>query len=363
MAISSIKKGTMVRPSGKAPGREQMTEDAVDDTFHKRYDSYVPDDDINKEVMEGRDDAPARHQIADAVSVYSLQSCPARAEAALISSKKSKAASSVTSRQSRAVTIKVDNRACNSGIQQEWHELDDDSSSAAASRHQDVTHILSGLSSLTSDCSSAVASAKSPKSIRSVFSKRSHSSVPSAASGSSRRSYPTTKSTPSVSSRQSRVIAAAEDNRSCSSGLKQDWHELGDSPSAAASLKQAEATCIISGLSSLTSDCSLEEASTSAKSRKSMRSVFSKGSRSRKSKSSKKSSIKSKLEMKVTPTIIDEEEENDDDVVDIVTHRSSNHSAEKERSSTPSNHQVLKQNDLEFWSALAVRVAMAVMRA
>jgi hypothetical protein len=666
----------MVRPSGKASGREQMlvTEDAVDDTFHKRYDSYVQDDDINKEIMEGRDDAPARYQISGAASVYSLQSCPARAESALISSKKSKTASSVTSRQSRAVTIKVDNRACNSGIQQEWNELDDDSSSAAAaSRHQDVTHILSGLSSLTSDCSSAVASSKSPKSIRSVFSKRSHSSVHSAASGSSRRPYPTTKSTPSLtsrqstsssaaasrqhdatsirsgsasptsdcssevacaksrkstpsasskkshilpsaasvssrrsysttkstpsatsrqstalavnelgdsssaavshqhdgstsirsestspakdcssevasvksrksmqsifskrsrssvpstasvsnreafpdtqscsgffvsegvsdcsseegeiilpsvssrqstavaanelagsssavasrqhdatsirsgsasptpdcslqeastsakshicipsvvstgsrsrkskasnkssinskfemklpdviaeegdnedndnkdiathhaasvssrrscptakstpSSRQSRVIAAAEDSRACSSGLKQDWHELVDSSPAAASRKQAEETCIISGLSSLTSDCSLEEASTSAKSRKSMRSFFSKGSRSRKSKSSKKSSIKSKLETKVTPTIIAEEEENDDDIVDIVTHRSSNHSAKKEPSSTSSNHQVLKQHDLEFWSALAIRVAMAVMRA
>jgi len=67
--------------------------------------------------------------------------------------------------------------------------------------------------------------------------------------------------------------------------------------------------------------------------------------------------------MKVTPTVIAEEGEKDDDVVDIVTHRSSNHSAKKERSSTSSNHQVPKQHDLEFWSALAVRVAMAVMRA
>jgi hypothetical protein len=77
--------------------------------------------------------------------------------------------------------------------------------------------------------------------------------------------------------------------------------------------------------------------------------------------------------MKLPPTImIDEEGENDDDSYMITRPsqfqnssrdvQSNKHSAKKERGST-SRNQAKKQSDLEFWSDLAVHVAMAVMRA
>ena len=278
-------KNNMVRSSRrKASGREQMVAPPVAAVAHKSYapsyrrggdpvfDTVV---DCSRHMLkerEGRDDAPAtRHKnISGTATVSSRRSCPGRSETVLASSKRSKAAPSVSSRQSRAVTVKADNTARNSGIQQKWHELGDSSSSETI-RQQPQHSTLHTTSSLTSDCSSDETYVKSRKSIRSVFSKGSHS----------------------------------------------------------------------------------------------------------KKKSTSKSPIKtnSKMQMTSPPTImIDEEGENDDDSYMMTRPRtiqiqnssrdvqSNKHSAKKERGSKARN-QAIKQSDLEFWSDLAVHVAMAVMRA
>lgn len=271
----------MVRSSRrKTSGREQMEVPPVAAVAHKSYapsyrrggdpvfDTVV---DCSRHMLkerEGRDDAPAtRHKniISGAATVSSRRTCPGRSETVLASSNRSKAAPSVSSRPSRAVTVKADNRARNSGIQQRWHELGD-SSSPETIRQQPQHSTLHASSSLTSD------------------------------------------------------------------------------------------------------DCSSDE--TYVKSRKSLRSVFSKGSHSKKS--TRKSPIKtnSKMEMKLPPTImIAEEGENDDDsymmspsALQTIQIQNNKHSAKKGRGFT-SRNQTKKQSDLEFWSDLAVHVAMAVMGA
>jgi hypothetical protein len=273
----------MVRSSGrKKAGREQMVGPPVAAVAHKSYapsyrrggdcvfDTVV---DCSRHMLkerEGRDDVPAtRHKniISGAATVSSRRSCPGRSETVLASSKRSKAAPSVSSRPSRAVTVKADNRACNSGIQQKWHELGDSSSSETI-RQQPQHSTLHTTSSLTSDCSSDETYVKSRKSIRSVFSKGSHS----------------------------------------------------------------------------------------------------------KKKSTNKSPIKTNSKMQPPTIVVDEEGENEDDSYMITRPRtiqiqnssrdvqSNKHYAKKERGST-SRNRAKKQSDLEFWSDLAVHVAMAVMGA